>query len=76
MSNRAPDSRAQSIVDHAHARTLVAEARESLRDCARRVARAGLEARANPRVLKIFTDAVELTEGALDRALESLAEPH
>lgn len=76
MQSGAPDSRAQSIVDQARTRTLVAEARESMRDSARRVARAGLEARADARVLKIFSEAVALTEVALERALESLAEPH
>jgi hypothetical protein len=40
------------------------------------LARAGLEARAPRRALKIFSEAVALTEVALERALESLAEPH
>lgn len=73
MKSDAPESRAQSIVDQSRVRTLVSEARASLKDSARRVARAGLESQADARVLKLYSEAVELAEQALERALDSLA---
>lgn len=74
MSSRVPDGTAAAIVEAARVRTLVSEARASLRDAARRVARAGLEARANARVMKVFSEAAELTDQYLERALDDLAQ--
>lgn len=75
VMQRLPESGAQEIIRRERVRKSLSEARGALKDCSRLVARAALDAAVDPRAMKVFSEAVELADEYLARALDDLAQP-
>lgn len=75
VMQRLPDPGAAAIIRQERIRKSISEARASLKDSSRLVARAALDAGVSQRVMQVFAEAVEMTDEYLARALDDLAQP-